>query len=173
MDISCRRYYVVRRIAWVRLRQTRKPTKQSKRLWLHDWLHEQRSPSSDRRASALECAIGGGATGTRTPDPLLANLMFSQQSGTRRNQMTRSNTESPSSLPVRFRQNTHTLHTRLHTTLPMVLDTTSTPRSARTQDLCARMCRCVRCTQALRLPSRAVINDNDVSELTRGCCAGV
>jgi hypothetical protein len=53
-------------------RQPRRPTKPGKRLWLQ----EQRSPSSDRRASAFQCAIHGGATGTRTPNPLLANYTF-------------------------------------------------------------------------------------------------
>ena len=32
-----------------------------------------KSPSIARRASAFQCAIRGGAKGTRTPDPLLAN----------------------------------------------------------------------------------------------------
>ena len=38
------------------------------------------SPSITRRASASQCAIYGGATGTRTPDPLLAKQMLSQLS---------------------------------------------------------------------------------------------
>ena len=38
------------------------------------------SPSITRRASAFQCAIRGGAKGTRTPDPLLAKQMLSQLS---------------------------------------------------------------------------------------------
>jgi hypothetical protein len=61
--------------------------------------------------------------GDSNPGPSACNLMFGQQSGIRRNLIAFPNAESQFSLPVRFRRNTHTLHTRLHTTLPIVLDT--------------------------------------------------